>query len=149
MTPEIDATSNVGKGRPKGSRNKVTAATLALLEDGESPLALLVRISRDQEQELGLRMNAARWVAPYLHPRPFPEMPTAEFELPDDLSKPEALQQDHENIMRAVATGELEVPLAKDLSAILESHRRILETTELEARLSALEAAKGLNRNGQ
>lgn len=130
---------NAGKGRVKGSRNKVTSATLALLAEGESPLALLVKTSKDENQEIAIRLNAARWAAPYLHSKPFPEMPTAQLDLPDDISHPKALQTAHESIMRAVAGGELPVVLAKDLSGILETHRRILEVTQLEQRISALE----------
>ena len=134
-----DTTSNAGKGRPKGSRNKLTQATLAVVGDGESPLALLVKVSQDANIELHVRLNAARWAAPYLHPRPFPEMPTVQFDLPDRLDDPDALKVAHETVMRAVAKGELEVPLAKDLSAIMEAHRRIVETVDLEARISKLE----------
>lgn len=142
-TERIELSSgNAGKGRPKGSRNKITEATLAAVGDGESPLALLVKVSRDKANYLPIRLNAARWAAPYLHPRPFPEMPTADFDLPDTLDNPDALKQAHENVLRAVAKGELEVPLAKDLSAIMEVHRRIVETVDLEARISKLEQTK-------
>jgi hypothetical protein len=140
MKVEPPLRNNSGKGRPQGSRNKVTAATLALIADSESPLALMVKVLQDPCHDLPIRLNAARWAAPYLHPRPFPEMPTAEFKLPDNLEKPDALKQAHENILRAVASGELEVPLAKDLSSIIEAHRRIVETVDLEVRISKLES---------
>lgn len=133
---------NAGKGRAKGSRNKLTAATLALIGEGESPLALMVKVSQDESCEMQIRLNAARWAAPYLHPRPYPEMPTAEIELPENLDNTDALREAHEAVMRAVACGELEVPLGKDLSAILETHRRIVETVDLESRIAALEASK-------
>jgi len=131
--------NNAGKGRPKGSRNKLTQATLAVLGEGESPLEVLVKASRDVTNDLAVRLNAARWAAPYLHPRPFPEMPTAQIDLPENLNDPDALRQAHETVLRAVATGDLEVPLAKDLSAMTEAHRRIVETVDLEARISKLE----------
>jgi len=79
-------------GRKKGTRNRATVATRGLLGEGESPLALLIRISQDEEQELEVRMNAARWASPFLHPKPFPAMPWARFTLPNDLSKPDALR---------------------------------------------------------
>ena len=134
-----DATSNAGKGRPKGSRNKLTEATLAVIGEGESPLALLVKVSQDATKDLPVRLNAARWAAPYLHPRPFPDMPTTQIDLPESLDHPDALKRAHEAVLKAVATGELEVPLAKDISAMLEAHRRIVETVDLEARISKLE----------
>ena len=131
--------SNTGKGRPKGSRNKLTEATLAMLGEGESPLVLLIKVSQDATNELPVRLNAARWAAPYLHPRPFPDMPTAQIELPESLDHSDALMRAHELVLKAVTTGELEVPLAKDISAMLEAHRRIVETVDLEARISKLE----------
>ena len=135
------AKGNKTGGRVAGTRNKRTQFSFTAIGQGESPLETLLKASQNEENELAVRLNAARWAAPYLHPRPFPEMPTAEFMLPDNLDKPEALQQAHEGLLRAVATGELEVPLAKDLSAILEAHRRIVETVDIESRLSALEAS--------
>lgn len=126
-------------GRKKGSRNKLTERTLALANDGESPLELMVRISRDSAVDIAVRLNAARWAAPYLHPRPFPEMPTAKFNLPESISTAEGLMLAHAGILRVVAEGELEVPLARDLSAIIESQRRLVETLELESRIAQLE----------
>jgi hypothetical protein len=64
---------NAGKGRLKGSRNRVTAETLALIEDGESPCVLCLRIMRDETQDPAVRLNAARIAAPYLHSRPVPK----------------------------------------------------------------------------
>jgi hypothetical protein len=44
--------------------------------------------------------------------------------------------------LRAVAAGELAVDEAKDLSAVIETHRRTIETVELEARIAQLENAR-------
>lgn len=131
--------SNAGTGRQKGSRNRITVATLALAKDGESPLALMVRVSRDAEADMALRLNAARWASPYLHPKPFPEMPLAEFTLPPSITTVDGLLEAHAGILKAVAAGNLAVPLARDLSAIVEAQRRLVETADLEARLSKLE----------
>ena len=130
---------NAGKGRERGSRNKITEATLALAKLGESPLALMVRVSRDDETDMPVRLNAARWAAPYLHPKPFPEMPMAEFTLPASISTVDGLLEAHAGILKAVAAGDLAVPLARDLSAIVEAQRRLVETADLETRLSKLE----------
>ena len=84
-------------------------------------------------------LNAARWAAPYLHSKPFPEMPMAEFALPDSITTVDGLLEAHAGILKAVAAGDLAVPLARDLSAIVEAQRRIVETADLETRLSKLE----------
>ena len=56
--------NNAGKGRQKGSRNKITQATLAMAKSGESPLELMLRVSQDEEAALVLRLNAARYIWP-------------------------------------------------------------------------------------
>ena len=74
-----------------------------------------------------------------MHPKPYPEMPHAKFSLPDTISSVEGLLEAHEGIFRAVSSGDLAVTVARDLSALVEAQRRILETTVLELRLSKLE----------
>ena len=134
---------NAGKGRPQGSRNRLTEETLALASDGESPLALLIRVSRDTEQDLPVRLNAARWAAPFLHPKPYPEQPVVSFRLPDTITTAAGLTEAHAEILKAVADGELAVTLARDLSAILETQRRLVETADLETRIAKLEQRTG------
>lgn len=126
-------------GRKHGSRNKLTERTLSLARGGETPLEFMVRISRDSAIDMAVRLNAARWSAPYLHPKPFPEMPTARLNLPESISTAEGLMVAHAEILRAVAAGDLEIPLARDLSTILESQRRLVETLNLETRIERLE----------
>ncbi len=131
--------NNAGKGRQKGSRNKITEATLAMAKSGETPLELMLRVSQDEEAALVLRLNAARWAAPYVHPKPYPEMPLARFSLPETIGSVEGLLEANVGILRAVSTGDLAPALARDLSAIVETHRRLMETTDLEMRLLKLE----------
>jgi hypothetical protein len=143
---------NAGMGRRKGTRNKSTEATLALANEGETPLELMTRVSRDTNVDMPIRLNAARWAAPYLHPKPFPEMPMAEFSLPESITTVDGLLEAHAGILKAVAAGDLAVPLARDLSAIVEAQRRLVETSELEARITRLEVVQsqtGGNFNGQ
>ena len=130
---------NAGKGRPQGSRNKLTEETLALTAEGESPLALMIRVSRDDLQDLSMRLNAARWAAPFLHSKPYPEQPTVSFRLPGTITTAAGLTGAHAEILKAVAEGNLAVTLARDLSAILETQRRLVETADLEARIAKLE----------
>ena len=134
---------NTGRGRRTGSRNKRTIATLALVEDGETPCAYALRVMRDDEQPQDVRLNAARIAAPYFHPKPQPEARMVAFDLPDDIGTPAALAGIHANILRAVAGSTLSVEVARDISAILETHRRTIETVELEERITKLEKAQG------
>jgi len=58
-------------GRPKGSKNKYSAAALrqAMNGDGQTPLEYLLGIMNDEEQDQRLRMDAAKAAAPFCHPR--------------------------------------------------------------------------------
>jgi hypothetical protein len=127
------------KGRRPGCKNRLTRETLALAEGGETPCAFALRIMRDEQQALELRLNAARIAAPYLHPKPQPEGRVVVFDLPEEIGTAAALAKLHVNLLRAVGSGELALDEARDIITIIESHRRMIETVELEERLSRLE----------
>lgn len=131
---------NAGKGRGAGHRNKRTLALLDLAEEGESPCAYALRIMRDDEQPADLRLHAAKLAAPFIHPRPLPPPRLVAFDIPEQL-QPDNLVQAHEALLRATAAGEIAVDDARDISAILDAHRRIIETEQLEERITALEKA--------
>jgi hypothetical protein len=133
------AHGNAGKGRVAGSRNKRTLAILDLMEEGETPCAFALRIMRDESQDADLRLHAAKLAAPYIHARPQPEPRVVELALPEDISSAAGLMAAHETILRAIASGELSLEDARDLSGVLETQRRLVETVELEQRLAKLE----------
>ncbi len=122
-------------GRPKGSRNRTTLAVQALL-DGEAEALSRVAI----EKALGGDMTAIRLclerVCPVPKDRP---LEGGAIRLPkltaDNLDKVSAA------ILRAVAAGRLTPQEAQSLSALLESHRKMVETVSLEERISILEEA--------
>lgn len=122
-----------------GCRNKRTAALMELAEAGETPCAFALRIFRDETQPIPLRMDAARMAAPYVHPKPQPEPRIVAFDMPEELKGTADLLTVHEAVLRATAAGEIAVEDARDISAILESHRRLVETLDLEQRIAALE----------
>lgn len=53
-------------GRPRGSRNKRSLATLDNMK-GDSPLEFLIGVYTDDTQEPRLRIDAAKAAAPFLH----------------------------------------------------------------------------------
>src|SRR5687767_5906663 len=133
---------NAGKGRLPGSRNKLTLETLALVADGKTPVAFALGIMNDETKPQDVRLNAARIAAPYLHSKPQPEGRIVAFELPDDIGTPAALIKIHADVLRAVASSEITLDEGKDISVMLETHRRTIETTVLEERISKLEKAQ-------
>jgi hypothetical protein len=138
----MSAAGNAGKGREVGSRNKRTLALMAVAEEGETPAAFALRIMRDQDKPDDLRMHAARLAAPLVHPKPQPEPRYVTLELPEELDDAESLKKAHVTLLRSIASGETSLEEARELSAILETHRRLVETVDLEARIARLEKDK-------
>ena len=95
------------------------------------------------------RPSETRWsrFGVYIHPRPQPERRLVEFQLPPDLSSAVAIAQVHATLLCAVAAGELAVDEAKEISAIIETHRRTIETVALVARIAQLENARSTEPN--
>jgi hypothetical protein len=62
-----------GAGRPSGAVNKTTAigkeAILKAAEEGITPLEFLLSTMRNEGEEFGTRLDAAKAAAPYMHPR--------------------------------------------------------------------------------
>lgn len=59
-----------GAGRPAGSTNKRSEALReALAENGGDPVLFMLEIMRDIKRDISLRMDAAKSVAPYVHPK--------------------------------------------------------------------------------
>lgn len=114
---------------------------MALAEEGETPCGFALRIMRDDGQPPDIRMNAAKIAAPYVHPKPQPEARVVAFGMPEEFDGAASLLSVHAALLRATAVGELSLEDATDLSAMLESHRRLVETVELEERIRALEKA--------
>lgn len=57
-------------GRKKGVPNKVTLKKAEeIAKSGLTPLEFMLKILRDNKQEVSARMEAAKAAAPYVHPR--------------------------------------------------------------------------------
>ena len=135
---------NTSKGRVPGARNKRTVALMALAEEGETPGAFALRVMRDETKTDELRMHAARLAAPLVHPKPQPAPRYITLELPEEFGDVESLKEIHVTLLRAIASGEMSLEEAKELSVILETHRKLVETVDLEERIARLEKGKSL-----
>jgi hypothetical protein len=59
-----------GGGSRKGKPNKATAAkAAAIAASGLTPLDFLLNTMRDEDKELGTRLDAAKAAAQYVHPK--------------------------------------------------------------------------------
>ena len=118
-------------GKPKGTRHKATRAALALL-DGEAEVLTRQAVTMALEGDTtALRLCLER-IAP-----PRRDAPVA-FDLP----RMEAARDTAKAagaVLEAVALGELTPTEGAHIMALVETYRRTLETSELEARVVALE----------
>jgi len=126
-------------GRPQGARHKATQAALALLEGEAEALtrqAVTMALAGDGA---ALRLCLER-IAP-----PRKDAPLT-LDLPPMRSAADAARA-AAAALAAVTQGELTPTEAAQILGLIESYRRILETTELEARMAALEKITGTNQH--
>lgn len=118
-------------GKPRGTRHKATQAVLALLEgEGEALTRKAIEIALEGDTT-ALRLCLDRLAPPRKDSPvqfPLPRMTTAR-----DAAEAAGA------ILEAVAEGELTPTEAAQVMGLVDSFRRTLEATELEARVAALE----------
>ena len=121
-------------GRPRGARHKATRAALALLDgEAEALTRQAVTMALDGDAT-ALRLCLER-IAP-----PRRDAPVT-FDLPPMQSAADAAKVAGA-VLEAVAAGNLTPTEGAHIMGLVENYRRTLETTELEARMVALEGAK-------
>jgi hypothetical protein len=121
-------------GKPKGSRHKATQAVQDLLE-GQTEALTQAIIDKALEGDVPAMRLCIERIAPARKDSPI------QFDLPKITTASEAADAARA-VLSAVADG-LVTPLeGAAVMGLIEQFRRTLETTELEARLAALEAAK-------
>ena len=64
------------------------------------------------------------------------------FDVPDNAATSEGLLELHAAILKGTAAGNVPLSEARELSSLLETHRRLIETTDLEQRIRTLEMQK-------
>lgn len=119
-------------GKPRGARHKATQAALTLL-DGEA--GALTR--KAVEMALAGDTTALRLCLERIAP-PRRDAPV-QFDLPPMRSAKDAAQA-AAAVLQAVAAGDLTPTEGAHLMGLVETYRRTLETSELEARVAALES---------
>jgi Family of unknown function (DUF5681) len=121
-------------GRPRGSRNKTTVAVETLL-DGEAEAITRKAIALAKDGDMAaLRLCLERVLPPRRDRRVI-------FELPRIETAADALKGSSA-ILAACAEGALSPGEAAVIMDLISGHVRTLETTEIEARLSALEKVR-------
>lgn len=118
-------------GKPRGARHKATQAALALL-DGEADALTRKAVQMALEGDtVALRLCLER-IAPPRRDAP------VQFALPKMKSAQDAAKA-AAAVLDAVAAGDLTPTEGAHIMGLVETYRRTLETSELEARVAALE----------
>lgn len=130
-----DGTFGAGNaGRPKGARNRATQAVQALL-DGEAEAlgrkAVEMALAGDS---VALRLCLDRLASPR-------KDAPVQFSLPRMTSAHDAAQAAGA-VLEAVSVGDLTPTEAAQVMGLVDSFRRTLEVTEIEARVAALEGQR-------
>lgn len=121
-------------GRPQGSRNKATLAMESLMEaDAEAITRKCIEKAKEGD------MAAIRLCMDRLYP-PRKDSPVS-FELPPMETAADAVQV-MGAVLMALASGEVTPSEAQAVAGIVETFRRTIETSEMEARIAELERAK-------
>ena len=130
-----DGTFTAGNaGKPKGTRHKATQAVLALL-DGEAVALTRQAVTMALDGDgVALRLCLER-IAPPRRDAP------VQFDLPRMETARDAAKAAGA-VLEAVAEGDLTPTEGAHIMALVETYRRTLETSELEARVAALEGGK-------
>ena len=123
--------ANGNAGRPKGARNKATQAVLALLEGEATALTRKAVEMALQGDGVALRLCLDR-IAP-----PRKDSPV-QFSLPR-MTTARGAAEAAAAVLEAVSMGELTPTEGAQVMGLVDSFRRTLEVTELEARVAALE----------
>lgn len=121
-------------GRPKGARNKTTLRVEALLDDRADALTQAAIDKALEGDTVALRLCLDR-IAPARKDAP------VAFDLPPMASARDAAQA-AQAILAAVADGDITPGEGAAVMALVEAYRRTLETSEIEARIEALEGAR-------
>jgi hypothetical protein len=120
-------------GKPRGARHRATQAALSLLE-GEAEALTRKAVETALAGDTGALRLCLERIAPSRKDAP------VTFTLPSMTTAANAAQAAGA-VLAAVAEGELTPLEGAQIMALIETFRKTLETSELEVRLTALEAA--------
>lgn len=137
-TRNTDGTFPKGQSGNPGGRAKLSPEIRAMLADNaEKAVKAIVKHLDDEDPRIALK------AAELLLDRNYgkPQTASESIHLADigDTSTSEGLLKMHGAMIAGTAQGNIALAEAREFSALLESHRRLVETVDLESRLAKLE----------
>ena len=123
--------NKLGRGRPRGSRNKTTLVLQEVLGQHGEALVKKCVLNALNGDKTAMRACMDRLL-------PIPKQSPVQFPLPS-ITTAAKLARAQAGIIKSVSRGKLTPGEAESINNLFESRRRMLETEQLEARLQALE----------
>jgi hypothetical protein len=123
--------NKLGRGRPKGSRNKRTAQAQAILDQYTEPILkrCVAKALEGNPRVLGLCMERIL---------PSPREPGVRIRMPK-LEQIKDIDSALQRVFQGIANGNITPSAGEKIYAMLQNHRDNLERRALEARLTELE----------
>ena len=122
--------NQLGKGRPPGSRNKKTIFQEALESHGLE-IVNKAKLEALKADPTALRLCVERLI-------PIPKAPNSRFRLPP-VRTPADLTKALSAATQAVSRGRLSAQEGEAIARMLDCHRNMFETVDLDKRLEAIE----------
>ena len=127
-------------GRQKGTPNKATAEVRDLaLDYGPAAVKELARLSEHAQSEAA-RVQACNAIIERAYGKSAPGRPIS-LELPDT-STVDGVSRAVAAVIQSAASGHITAGEASDFCSLLETQRKIIDLSDLDVRLRALEAAQ-------
>lgn len=128
---QFEPGNQLGRGRPRGSRNRATLMAQELLDNHAEPLIRKCLVSALQGDSKAMQLCLER-ILPARR-----ELPLKIGKLP--LGTAAELSRASEAITQKVATGQLTPSQGQAMAELIERRRKVIETENIDRRLQALE----------
>lgn len=146
---QVDAPNPTGKGgfikgqsgNPGGRARMPTELREMLSAKAADAVQVVVKYLDDNDPRVALK--AAELLLDRAYGKPAAAAESVTFEAPGDAGGAAGLVALHAALIRATANGQVAVSDAMDLSGLFENHRKMIETSDLDARIAKLEQEVG------
>jgi len=122
-----------GRGRPRGSRNKLAVAAQELINSHSDSIVRAAILTGVKDKKVAMLLALLDHILPVRREAPvnIGSLPTATI---SDVSK------SSEALVKKATSGKLTITEAQGIADLLEGRRKVIETEDLALRLAALES---------
>ena len=140
---ERDQTGRFAKGQsgnPAGRAKMPPAIREMLSSNAEKAVNAIIKFVEDGDPRVALK--AAELLLDRAYGKAQAATDGVSFDVPNNAGTSEGLLELHAAILKGTASGNVPLSDARALSSLLETHRRLIETIDLEQRIRTLETQR-------